>query len=193
MLWRKGVNLNLRNYSVNHIDVDIVEDDGFTWRFTGIYGEPRLEHKHRTWRLLRDLHRLRDLPWLCTRDFNEILHHHEKKGGVLRSQVYLDNFKQALEDCDLSDLGFIGDVYTWHNNQHNSDDYIKERLDRAIANGGWRARFSHVAVHNGDPYHSDHRPVIITTETAHRRRRGRVINLLLLKRVGLRKNNVKWW
>lgn len=52
MLWRKGVNVILRNYSINHIDVNIVEDDGFSWHFTGIYGEPRLGHKHRTWKLL---------------------------------------------------------------------------------------------------------------------------------------------
>lgn len=111
------------------------------------------------------------MPWLCTGDFNEILNHHEKEGGVPRSQVCLDNFKQALEDCDLLDLGFTGDVFTWRNNHHNSDDYIKERLDRAVANGDWRARFLCVAVHNGDPYHSDHRPIIISMETAVRRRR----------------------
>ena len=40
-----------------------------------------MELKHRTWKLLRDLHRLRDMSWLCAGDFNEILHHHEKEGG----------------------------------------------------------------------------------------------------------------
>jgi len=33
MLWRKGVNMILRNYSIN---IDVVADDGFSWRFTGI-------------------------------------------------------------------------------------------------------------------------------------------------------------
>jgi len=56
--------------------------------------------------------------------------------------------------------------------QHHSEDYIKERLDPAVANGGWRARFPCVAVHNGDPYHSDHRLVIIMTEKSDRRRRA---------------------
>lgn len=44
-----------------------------------------MELKHRTWKLLRDLHRLRDMSWLCAGDFDEILHHHEKEGGVPRS------------------------------------------------------------------------------------------------------------
>ena len=58
VLWRTWVNVSLRTYSINHIDVDVVEDDGFAWLFTGIYGEPRMELKHRTWKLLRDLHGL---------------------------------------------------------------------------------------------------------------------------------------
>jgi hypothetical protein len=41
VLWRKGINVILRNYSINHIDVNVVEDDGFSWRFTHIYCEPK--------------------------------------------------------------------------------------------------------------------------------------------------------
>jgi hypothetical protein len=41
VLWRKGINVILRNYSINHIDVNVVEDDGFSWRFTRIYCEPK--------------------------------------------------------------------------------------------------------------------------------------------------------
>jgi hypothetical protein len=35
-----------------HIDVDITENDGFKWRLTGIYGEPRVNKREETWRLL---------------------------------------------------------------------------------------------------------------------------------------------
>lgn len=54
MLWRSGVDVRLRNYSSTHIDVEIVEDDGFKWRFTGVYGEPRADMKHLTWTKMRD-------------------------------------------------------------------------------------------------------------------------------------------
>lgn len=37
----------------------------------------------------------------------------------------------------------------------------RERLDRAVANSAWRARFPLVRVINGDPRHSDHRPIIV--------------------------------
>lgn len=76
----------------------------------------------------------------------------------------MDRFREALEDAGLHDLGFTGDVFTWRNQQHRGDDYIRERLDRAVANVEWRIHFPLVHVLNGDPYHSDHRPVIVSTE-----------------------------
>ena len=39
-----------------------------------------------------------------------------------------------------------------------------ERLDRAVADGEWRAWFPTFKVTNGDPKHSDHRPVIMETD-----------------------------
>jgi hypothetical protein len=44
-----------------------------------------------------------------------------------------------------------------------AENYI-ERLDKAAANDQWCARFPATRVINGDPRHSDHRPLIITTE-----------------------------
>lgn len=75
-------------------------------RFTGIYGEPQADQKHRTWELMRDLHSQdpTHMPWLSAGDFNEILFHHEKEGGVQRAQVCLDRFREALEFCEIHDL-----------------------------------------------------------------------------------------
>jgi len=70
-------------------------------------------------------------------------------------------FREALEDCDLHDLGFVGDAFTWRNHHRNVASYTRERLDRAVANSAWRARFPLVWVINGDPRHSDHRPIIV--------------------------------
>jgi hypothetical protein len=75
----------------------------------------------------------------------------------------MDRFREALEFCELDDLGFNGDTFTWRNNSHSAENYIKERLDRAVASEGWRQRFPAFKVTNGDPRHSDHRPVIVDT------------------------------
>lgn len=58
-------------------------------------------------------------------------------------------------------MGFVGDPFTWRNNHHVAAKFTKETLDRAIANSAWRCLFPLVKVTNGDPRHSNHRPIII--------------------------------
>lgn len=48
MLWRRGVDVTLWNFSMYHIDMDVKEDDGREWRFMGVYGEPQTELRDRT-------------------------------------------------------------------------------------------------------------------------------------------------
>jgi hypothetical protein len=153
-----------------HIDVDVIEEDGFKWRLTGIYGEPRQDMREETWKLLRTLHHQANLPWLCVGDFNEIMFNYEKQGGVPRPQICMDRFRDVLLYCNLNDLGFEGDIFTWRNNNHRVDGYIRERLDRAVANPSWCARFPCFKVINGCPEHSDHRPVVISVNGVRRQR-----------------------
>lgn len=63
------------------IDVDVKEDDGFCWRFTGVYGEAHKDLKHRVRKQMRDLGAQPKVSWLCVGDFSEILFSHEKEGA----------------------------------------------------------------------------------------------------------------
>ncbi|XP_073360464.1 uncharacterized protein [Aegilops tauschii subsp. strangulata] len=129
LFWKRDVDVKLTGFvSRYHIDTDIMEQDGYVWRFTGIYGEPKMELKDQTWKLLRTLKNQNNKPWLCASAFNEVLHSWEKEGGVTRSQASMDKFKMALEDCELHDLGFIGDVFTWRNHNHNPSDMFTRDL-----------------------------------------------------------------
>lgn len=160
LFWRRGVEVELRWKGRYHIDVNVVEETGSKWRFTGIYGESKSGQKEKTWKLLRTLHNQNDLPWLCMGDFNEILFNNEKEGGPIRTPGGMEAFRRCLEDVQLEDLGFVGDPFTWRNNWHLASGYVRERLDRAIANVRWRCLFPLYKIINGDPRHSDQRPVI---------------------------------
>jgi hypothetical protein len=52
--WREGVDVSIRPWCQYYIDARI-SLEGKVWRFTGIYGEPRTELRHRTWEALRYL------------------------------------------------------------------------------------------------------------------------------------------
>jgi hypothetical protein len=168
LMWKRHVNIELHNFSRYHIDVQVVEQDGYRWRFTGIYGEPTTEKRDKTWKLLRILNQLLSLPWLCAGDFNEILYSHEKKGGQARASSQMEKFRMALSDCGLHDLGYMGDKYTWRNHNHDANKYVKERLDRAVASRSWCERFPAHKVLIGDPRHSAHRPITIVVDGVHK-------------------------
>lgn len=55
-----------------------------------------------------------------------------KRRGAARPQACMDAFKEALDDCGMTDLGFTGDPFTWWNNNNDDQNYIRERLDRAF-------------------------------------------------------------
>ncbi|KAK1678763.1 hypothetical protein QYE76_039611 [Lolium multiflorum] len=165
LFWKRDVKLCVSPVKTRyHIEAEITGEDGFVWRLTGIYGEPKTSDKEKTWRLLQILHGQSNLPWMCFGDFNEILFASEKQGGKVKNQAAMERFRHALDACELEDLGYIGDPYTWRNNSSSAGTYIKERLDRAVANLTWRQHFPAYKTINGDPRHSDHRPIIVVMD-----------------------------
>lgn len=56
LLWNENTHVALNSYTDNHIDVFIGEtSDPECWRFTGIYGYPTVQDRHRLWSLLKAL------------------------------------------------------------------------------------------------------------------------------------------
>ena len=49
---------------------------------------------------------------MCIGDFNEIVEQGEKVGGALRCDGQMEQFRNVLKYCGLSDLGFKGSKFT---------------------------------------------------------------------------------
>ncbi|KAL2895153.1 hypothetical protein RDABS01_011062, partial [Bienertia sinuspersici] len=130
------------------------------WRFTGFYGWPKNTEKHLSWELTREIKASSswDGPWLCAGDFDQILYNEEKLGCSLREQSVMGEFKEALEDCGLMDLGYVGFEYTWWNGREG-DDSIHERLDRMVGNNKWLEEFPLLTVYHLNQGDSDHLPL----------------------------------
>lgn len=161
LLWNEPINVFIKSSSLHHIDAIIASTQGLPeWRFTGLYGWTEEQEKFLTWQLLRDLNTDFNLPWLCMGDMNEITSSAEKECGIPRAPHKMIAFRSTLEVCDLRDLGFSGNQFTWTNAQCGISS-IQERLDRAMANPRWSQIFPRATVDHLVRFQSDHCPLMI--------------------------------
>lgn len=100
------------------------------------------------------------LPWLCFRDFNEILHSNEKIRGNERKVEQIKDFKVAIHASGLVDLGFKGYLFTWCNRRF-SLHIIEERLDRAFCSKNWESTFQELLVLHIETWTSDYYPIVM--------------------------------
>jgi hypothetical protein len=112
-----------------------------------------------------------DLPWLCGCDYNEILDNSEYFGTHERAEWQMNGFREAVDSCDLQDLGYVGIPYTWDNKQHGEAN-VKVRLDRVLTSPSWLSRFPESIVRHVSSPKSDHCLLVIDvrsiTETGER-------------------------
>ena len=119
LTWRSPVVIETLNIEKNFIDAVVGGANDEKWRLTGFYGEPKWEDKHLSWSYFRDLHSRMNIPWVVIGNFNEILYLHEKEGGARRPDRMMQEFREALVDCQLDDMGFMGDQFTWRRRRDN--------------------------------------------------------------------------
>ncbi|CAD5314643.1 unnamed protein product [Arabidopsis thaliana] len=95
-------------------------------------------------------------PWLLVGDFNQIASITEHY-SLMPSNISLrglEDLQAYMRDSDLVDLPCRGVLYTWSN--HQQDNPILRKLDRAIVNGCWLATFPTASAIFDPPSDSDH-------------------------------------
>ncbi|KAL5779809.1 hypothetical protein ACOSQ2_010546 [Xanthoceras sorbifolium] len=168
LLWNNLWDVEIKSFSKSHIDSFVRMDDGNCWRFTGLYGCPHQNLRRDFWELLKRLKMGSSLPWLCGGDLNEILVSSEKLGGTNRLVSGMNDFRNALDFCNLDDLGFRGPLFTWSNKRVEAAN-VQERLDRFLANQQWKYLFPGALVENLDFLFSDHRPILLNLQGSRRK------------------------
>lgn len=163
LLWKDSVFVEVLTHSKNFVDsVVTFTSKGIQCNITWLYGTPHNNEKVSFWYSM--LHRFssRNSPWLCLRDFNEILTVNEKWGGAPPLQWRMNLFQNVLSQTELRDLHFQGPMFTWFSmRQHQI--YIKERLDRCLGNVHWCASYPNSQTFNLPKIGSDHRPILLDT------------------------------
>lgn len=183
LLWKEDWEVIITSFSNHHVAAEIVSDAREEWRFTGYYGWLEDNNKQKTGELMKMLYNDKDnKPWLCGGDFNVMLWSSEKQGGGDFKFEDATMFREALEYCHLEDLHYTRHPFTWTNNQ-GGDKNLQERLDRFVANEGWREMFRGAYVSHLAKRRSDHLPIILTLkksfETPRERRWKKLFRFVL--------------
>jgi hypothetical protein len=172
LFWSNDFDVSIKSYSHNHIDAVVNEGKSDAWRLTGVYGAPETHNRPKTWDLLRRLDGFYQLPWCCLGDFNEVVKLEEMHGRLKRPDRQMQAFRNVLDDCGLVDLGFNGFPFTWCNNR-DPPHTTWVRLDRAVANTEWLARYPRARVDHLDVIKSDHKCLWIVCEPQSKNRQRR--------------------
>jgi hypothetical protein len=74
-------------------------------------------------------------------------------------------FRDCLDDCGLTDLGFKGYKFTW-NNKREGPENVQCRLDRGTATASFLELFPFTSVEHIATEESDHMAVLIKVRDA---------------------------
>lgn len=173
--WWRDLNARMIFFSSHHVAMEICDDnDVLIWVAVGVYGWAETAEKYKTWRLMKSLKQSITLPVIFFGDFNEILSMNEKRGGAVRQEYQMDAFRDALEVCELRDLGYSGSIFTWKRG-NDASTMIRERLDRFLGDDGWCELFPDYRARNFPIYKSDHAPILLQSDgrAVHTKTKGR--------------------
>jgi hypothetical protein len=67
----------------------------------------------------------------------------------------MEGFREVIQYCGFTDLGFSGTPYTWDNRRENLHN-IKVRLDRALADERWLDLYGDTSITHIQTAESDH-------------------------------------
>lgn len=87
--------------------------------------------------------------------------HDEKIGGNLIDHQAVEDFNEAIQQCDLVDLGFSVSRFTW-SNYRTEEGAINSRLDRALCNFSWKTVYPNSNITHLTKTCSDHAPLLLS-------------------------------
>lgn len=161
LLWDESVHVEVKGINERCIDsyVRLSLSDPL-WHVAFVHGEPRAENRHIMCSLLKDLKQTSTLPWLVLGDFNETMWQFEHFSKRMCNEPYMQAFRDTLNLCELSDIGFKGEPYTYDNKREGWNN-VKVRLDCVVADDKWRDLFANPQVEHMACVRSDHCPTVL--------------------------------
>ncbi|CAN0916941.1 hypothetical protein LINGRAHAP2_LOCUS29995 [Linum grandiflorum] len=156
--WIADLNINVIRSSSSYFHVFINYGSGFFCTF--IYAPTTAADRRQLWNEINSFGPGGDELWLVIGDLNVVLYDHEKSGGNPVAYDSAAPLRSFIFNNALSDLGFVGNPFTW-SNKKQQPDLIKERNDRGLVTVGWRTAFDKATLFHDECIGSDHCPLRI--------------------------------
>ncbi|XP_062076217.1 uncharacterized protein LOC133780570 [Humulus lupulus] len=130
------------------------------FKVTFFYGFNEEGNREDLWRNLKDLATGICGPWVMMGDFNDILHGEERIGKKDKTRKS-KSFQECVEVCQMEDIKFSGNFYTW-NNKQGSDTKVYSKIDRVMGNQQWLQKFISAKVVFMSEGCYDHSPAVLS-------------------------------
>ncbi|XP_030959092.1 uncharacterized protein LOC115981043 [Quercus lobata] len=89
----------------------------------------------------------------------------------------MKNFREAVNQCNLRDIGYPGSNFTWCR-RLGARGWIRKRLDRDLASTNWSVMFPNMGLHHVVAFTSDHCMLVLK---AHHDKQQRTQRMKLFK------------
>ena len=99
-------------------------------------------------------------PWCLLGDFNSILSRNDSSDENHTWTSYNQNFKDCVSSAFLDDINYVGEKFTWYNN--NPLNPVFKKLDRMLGNAGWFTTFHEAQGHFFSRGIMDHCPMLLS-------------------------------
>ncbi|CAA0831099.1 Unknown protein, partial [Striga hermonthica] len=131
--------------------------------------------------------------WFICGDFNDIIDHSEKLGGIRREESSFLDFRNLISCLGVSEANVIGHPFTWTNNR-KGDQAIEEKLDRFLFSQNWLDLFPNSLIKIIPVASSDHSILLFDSNPGCEGRKNRfVFDARWLKSEGFNDIVVEAW
>ncbi|XP_043694325.1 uncharacterized protein LOC122645036 [Telopea speciosissima] len=164
VFWKNVLQVKVVMEHVQFVSLECSDWVSNRFLITFVHGLCLVTERRQLWADLLDSVRDTDLPWAVGGDFNAVLDPLEKVGGRAACSTSLEEFGNFVSDAGLVDGGFIGNSFTWSNNQSGGNKVVAH-LDRFLFNGQWAELFAVSKVMHLSRVCSDHSPILLECAT----------------------------
>lgn len=126
-----------------------------------IYASPDRDKRKVLWKNNSDIAPLISGPWVAISDFNDLVD--EKWGGNAANISRISDFQNCLNSCNLVDLGFRRQKFTWCNKRFDGQ-LVFQRLDIFVGNSKWIQTFPESIVLHLPRIKSNHNPILFISK-----------------------------